>query len=92
MDFGYALLQVLFFGLDGTQLGVGSLATVLAVLAVGAAVVWITAHGYGVRPLSETEIHARRGAMRRRERRAGAIVSRDPDASGKPRPRAPGAA
>ncbi|GLU47329.1 DUF6412 domain-containing protein [Nocardiopsis ansamitocini] len=96
MELIYTLFHTLFFGTGGLgvfadQIGLGPFA-LLAILAVGTAIVWITARGYGSWPFADTRIHAWRGAMRTRERRATAIVSRDPDAPGKTKPRAPGAA
>lgn len=73
----FAFVQTLLFGLDTAPLDWGTV-TALTVLAVSAVIVWLTAHGRGAGPLTETGAHARHDAMRRRERRAGGIVSQDP--------------
>ncbi|MEY9214129.1 hypothetical protein NI17_021320 [Thermobifida halotolerans] len=84
-------VQALLFGMDGTPFDAGPL-TVLAVLAVGAALFWFVVPGHRLRPSTETEPGARRGAMRLRQQRVGVVVSTAPNVPGKPRPRAPGAA
>jgi len=85
------LAEVLLFGVDGAPLSLGPL-TVLATLAVGAALLWLAVAGHRLRTAPETEPHARAGALRRRHQRIGVVVSVAPNVPGKPRPRAPGAA
>ncbi|PDP85868.1 hypothetical protein CQJ94_19145 [Glycomyces fuscus] len=67
----------------------GSLA--LLVAAVGAAVACYVLRGTGPCPAGDTAAGAVR-AMRRRSARLPVLTLRDPDAAGRPRPRAPGAA
>ncbi|GAB3206706.1 DUF6412 domain-containing protein [Marinactinospora thermotolerans] len=93
----YALFQALFFGsgitdpfFDGTP-GIGSFA-LFAVTAVGVALVWVVARGCASWPFSHLDVQVQSWAARLRAGRATTIPSRDPDAPGKTRPRAPGAA
>ncbi|MFL1378950.1 MULTISPECIES: DUF6412 domain-containing protein [unclassified Nocardiopsis] len=63
----------------------------LLFVAVGAAVAWYLAYGSAAVPAGDTTA-GRTGAMRRRSERSAIPTLRDPDAAGRPRPRAPGAA
>ncbi len=63
----------------------------LLFVAVGAAVAWYLAYGPAAVPAGDTTA-GRTGAMRRRSERSAVPTLRDPDAAGRPRPRAPGAA
>ncbi|GAA1005814.1 DUF6412 domain-containing protein [Nocardiopsis tropica] len=67
----------------------GSLA--LLVAAVGAAIALFVLHGTALWPVGDTATGAAH-AMRRRSARLPVLTFRDPDAAGRPRPRAPGAA
>ncbi|MFC3998359.1 DUF6412 domain-containing protein [Nocardiopsis sediminis] len=91
----YVLLQFLFPAADVLLTDAagpitGSFA-LLALVAVGAALAWIAVRGVAAWPVPDSE-GGRADAMRRRSDRAAAPPLRDPDAPGKPRPRAPGAA
>ncbi|WP_116246454.1 DUF6412 domain-containing protein [Nocardiopsis sp. FIRDI 009] len=66
----------------------GSLALLAA---VGAALALYVLHGLRPRPVRDAATTAAR-AMRRRSDRLPVPTLRDPDAAGRPRPRAPGAA
>ncbi|MFD6096146.1 DUF6412 domain-containing protein [Nocardiopsis flavescens] len=63
----------------------------LLFVVVGAALAWYTAHGAAAVPAGDTTA-GRTGAMRRRSERSAVPALCDPDAAGRPRPRAPGAA
>lgn len=64
----------------------------LAVVAVGAALGWMAVRGCVAWPLFDGEATGRGLAMLRRSQRTGPVSLCDPDAPGKPRPRAPGTA
>ncbi|WP_159944170.1 MULTISPECIES: DUF6412 domain-containing protein [unclassified Nocardiopsis] len=66
-------------------------ALVLVVAAVGTAITWYVLRGTAPRPEGDTAACVGR-AMRRRSARLPVLPLRDPDAAGRPRPRAPGAA
>ncbi|WP_397221518.1 DUF6412 domain-containing protein [Nocardiopsis lambiniae] len=84
-----ALFEVLFIGPAPDALPAAPLA--LLFVAVGAAVVWYLAHGAVPVPVGDTTA-GRTDAMRRRSARLAVPALRDPDAAGRPRPRAPGTA
>ncbi|ASU82083.1 hypothetical protein CDO52_04175 [Nocardiopsis gilva YIM 90087] len=92
----YTLFHVLFAGLDDpwslvpTAAPGGALA-LLALVAVGAALSWIAVRGLRAwPPLDDGEVDRSRAMLWRSERLTPPPL-RDPDAPGKPRPRAPGA-
>ncbi|CAM4201714.1 hypothetical protein GCM10009799_22920 [Nocardiopsis rhodophaea] len=92
----YALFHVLFAGFDElwslvpTAAPAGALA-VLALVAVGAALSWISVRGLRAWPPFDDGEVDRSRAMLWRSQRLTPPPLRDPDAPGKPRPRAPGA-
>ncbi|GAA3728509.1 hypothetical protein HDA32_000159 [Spinactinospora alkalitolerans] len=96
MAFIQTVLHALLLGFDVTgALGGGPWSaslTLLALVAVGAALALMAVRGCVAPPFSDGDARVRRNAMRRRAGRGFAVVSRDPDAPGKTRPRAPGAA
>lgn len=63
----------------------------LLFVVVGTAVAWYLAYGPAAVPAGDTTA-GRTGAMRRRSDRSPVPALCDPDAAGRPRPRAPGAA
>ncbi|MDA8369442.1 MAG: DUF6412 domain-containing protein [Nocardiopsaceae bacterium] len=65
--------------------------TVLALVAAGSALTWMIVRGVHTRPRIDGDSRRSR-AMLLRSERAVAPPLQDPDAPGKPRPRAPGAA
>ncbi|WP_304452292.1 DUF6412 domain-containing protein [Nocardiopsis sp. YSL2] len=82
----FLLLGVLPTELVATPSSLGPL-----VLALGAALAWSVL--FGVRSLPTGDTATGTGhAMRRRSLRLPVLTLRDPDAAGRPRPRAPGAA
>ncbi|MFY7065151.1 DUF6412 domain-containing protein [Nocardiopsis changdeensis] len=84
------LAELLFIGPGPDALPSAPMALLFA--AVGAAaVVWYLAYGPAAVPAGDTTA-GRTGAMRRRSERSAVPTLRDPDAAGRPRPRAPGAA
>lgn len=100
MAFIYALFTALLLGpagwaadgslvADGAPPVLGAFA-LLAVVTVGTALVCAVVRGLTAWFLPDSG-EARRGSMRRRSDAAPVPPQRDPDAAGKPRPRAPGA-
>lgn len=95
MAFVQHLLLLLFSGhLQLLQLlaqpsAAGAVAA-LAVVAIGAALVWTVLHGIAAWRASDRGSEVR-DAMRRRSGRLQVVTLRDPDAPGRTRPRAPGA-
>ncbi|MFE0189822.1 DUF6412 domain-containing protein [Streptomyces sp. NPDC059008] len=82
----------LFFFLAGLLLAQSGLATALTAAATTAAVLLLCSAfllAAGAPPLPPGRI---RTAIRDRERRTAFLPQRDPDAAGRPRPRAPGRA
>ncbi|CAL9506488.1 hypothetical protein SUDANB121_03563 [Nocardiopsis dassonvillei] len=63
----------------------------LLFVVVGAALAGYLAYGFSTVPVCDTTA-GRAGAMRRRSERSPVPALCDPDAAGRPRPRAPGAA
>ncbi|WP_017556269.1 DUF6412 domain-containing protein [Nocardiopsis baichengensis] len=101
MAFIYALFTALLLGPAGAAFDVPGLSggsapelgafALLAVVAVGTALVCAVVRAPAAWALSDRG-EAHRGSMRRRSAAAPVPPQRDPDAAGKPRPRAPGAA
>lgn len=100
MAFIYALFTALLLGpagwtadgapvADGAAPALGAFA-LLAVVTVSTALVCAVVRGLAAWILPDSG-EARRGSMRRRSDAAPVPPQRDPDAAGKPRPRAPGA-
>ncbi|MDA2805573.1 DUF6412 domain-containing protein [Nocardiopsis suaedae] len=101
MAFIYALFTALLLGpagwsadaaaplADGSAPVFGAFA-LLAVVTVSTALVCAVVRGLAAWILPDSG-EARRGSMRRRSDAAPVPPQRDPDAAGKPRPRAPGA-
>ena len=87
--FDFLLLGVLPTELLG--LGTQGPALVLVAVAVGTALTWMVLHGTAPWPVGDSATGAGR-AMRRRSARLPVLTLRDPDAAGRPRPRAPGQA
>ncbi|RCV48873.1 DUF6412 domain-containing protein [Marinitenerispora sediminis] len=93
----YAVAHVLLLGIDtDVLLPVGGLVigpvTLLAVVAVGAALAWVTVRDRRSRPCADNDVRTRCGAMLRRSERRVLLAFRDPDAPGRARPRAPATA
>lgn len=91
----YALFHVLFTGFDelwGLALtpAPGGALALLALVAVGAALSWIAVRGLRSWPSFDDGEVDRSRAMLWRSERLTPPPLRDPDAPGKPRPRAPG--
>lgn len=63
----------------------------LAIVAIGAALTWMVVRGGRVWPVLDSG-PSQGMAMRHRSACTATVAVRDPDAPGKPRPRAPGAA
>ncbi|WSI28802.1 DUF6412 domain-containing protein [Streptomyces sp. NBC_01343] len=77
-------------GLLGLFAGEGGLGTVVVALAALAATVAVGAAALAARLVRPVPPHRIRTAIRDREQRTAFLPQRDPDASGRSRPRAPG--
>lgn len=86
-----ALFEFLMLGAVPVDLLPAPGSLVLLVAAVGTAVVWCVLRGTGPAPAGDTATGTAL-AMRHRSARVPVLALRDPDAAGRPRPRAPGAA
>ncbi|WP_442812749.1 DUF6412 domain-containing protein [Streptomyces sp. NBC_01343] len=88
------LMSLLLFagvvGLLGLFAGEGGLGTVVVALAALAATVAVGAAALAARLVRPVPPHRIRTAIRDREQRTAFLPQRDPDASGRSRPRAPG--
>lgn len=94
MHFLIPLFEFLLLGALPTELlafGTQGPALVLVAVAVGAALTWMVLRGTALWPIGDSATGAGR-AMRRRSARLPVLTLRDPDAAGRPRPRAPGQA
>ncbi len=94
MNFLLPLFEFLALGFLPTDLplpGAGGGALTLLVVAVGAALALLALRGMSLWPVGDTATGAAH-AMRRRSRTLPVLSLCDPDAAGRPRPRAPGAA
>ena len=80
-----------FLPADITLLGAEAGALTLVVVAVGAALALLALRGTAPWPVGDTATGAA-SAMRRRSEKLPVLTLCDPDAAGRPRPRAPGAA
>ncbi|WP_030674566.1 DUF6412 domain-containing protein [Streptomyces rimosus] len=81
----------LFFLLSGFLLAQSGLAPAFAAAATTAAVLLLLCRAFLAAALARPEPPGRvRTALRDRERRTAFLPQRDPDAAGRPRPRAPG--
>lgn len=80
-----------FLPADLPLLGAESGALTLLVVAVGVAMAWLALRGTALWPVGDTATGAAH-AMRRRSKKLPVLTLCDPDAAGRPRPRAPGAA
>ncbi|GAA1112165.1 DUF6412 domain-containing protein [Nocardiopsis metallicus] len=94
MQYLLPLLEFLALGFLPVDLplpGADSGALALLVVAVGVALAWLALRGTALWPAGDTATGAAH-AMRRRSKRLPVLALCDPDAAGRPRPRAPGAA
>lgn len=86
-----AFAEFLLLGTLPTELVATPSSLGLLVLAIGAALAWTVLFGARSLPTGDTATGTAH-AMRRRSRRLPVLTLCDPDAAGRPRPRAPGAA
>ncbi|WP_026116666.1 DUF6412 domain-containing protein [Nocardiopsis valliformis] len=94
MQYLLPLLEFLTLGFLPVDLplpGADSGALTLLVVAVGAALAWLALRGTALWPAGDTATGTAH-AMRRRSKKLPVLALCDPDAAGRPRPRAPGAA
>lgn len=94
MQYLLPLLEFLTLGFLPVDLplpGADSAALTLLVVAVGAALALLALRGTVLWPVGDTATGAAH-AMRRRSKKLPVLTLCDPDAAGRPRPRAPGAA
>ncbi|HJE59534.1 MAG TPA: DUF6412 domain-containing protein [Nocardiopsis listeri] len=94
MHYLIPLFDFLLLGVLPTELldlGTQGPALVLVAVAVGAALTWMVLRGTALWPVGDSATGAGH-AMRRRSARLPVLTLRDPDAAGRPRPRAPGRA
>ena len=94
MHYLLPLLEFLALGFlpaDTALLGAEAGALTLVVVAVGAALALLALRGTAPWPVGDTATGTAH-AMRRRSKKLPVLTLRDPDAAGRPRPRAPGAA
>ncbi|MFD6948810.1 hypothetical protein A6A08_14855 [Nocardiopsis sp. TSRI0078] len=91
MSLVLAFLEFLMLGVVPAELLPAPDTLALLLATVGAAVALCVLYGAGPWPAGDTATGAAH-AMRRRSARAPVPALRDPDAPGRPRPRAPGAA
>ncbi|GHC96279.1 hypothetical protein GCM10007079_48730 [Nocardiopsis terrae] len=94
MQYLLPFLEFLTFGFLPADLplpGMPGGALTLLVVAVGAALAWMALRGTAPWPVGDTATGTAH-AMRRRSRKLPVLTLCDPDAAGRPRPRAPGAA
>ncbi|MFE1167463.1 DUF6412 domain-containing protein [Nocardiopsis sp. NPDC058789] len=87
----FEFLALGFLPVDLPLPGGESGALTLLVVAVGAALTWLALRGTALWPVGDTATGTAH-AMRRRARKLPVLTLCDPDAAGRPRPRAPGAA
>ncbi|WP_150240422.1 DUF6412 domain-containing protein [Nocardiopsis quinghaiensis] len=86
-----AFFELLMLGVVPAELLPAPDTLTLLLVTVGAAVAWYVLCGAGPWPAGDTATGAAH-AMRRKSARLPVPTLRDPDAPGRPRPRAPGAA
>lgn len=94
MQYLIPLFEFLLLGTLPTEilaLGPQGPTLVLVAVAVGTALTWMVLRGTALWPVGDSATGAGH-AMRRRSARLPVLTLRDPDAAGRPRPRAPGQA
>ncbi|WP_017603084.1 DUF6412 domain-containing protein [Nocardiopsis alkaliphila] len=94
MHFLLPLLEFLVLGVSPVEFltpGAQGPALLLLAAAVGTALTWLIMRGMALWPITD-QATGTGHAMRRRSARLPVLTLRDPDAAGRPRPRAPGSA
>lgn len=94
MHFLLPLLEFLVLGVSPIEFltpGAQGPALLFLAVALGTALTWLLLRGTALWPITDQATGAGH-AMRRRSDRLPVLTLRDPDAAGRPRPRAPGSA